>query len=151
MFPFFSVLPLTTTTNNYLLHHCLDHLPPAKASLLSQHSVAPPGGALWTQLYEWALLGRSHRDQTWWLSLELDSPPRPVFDVNVSLPQFVWFSHFLHHWSCQCAVVSKCFSMQRKKKSYLACFFLMLMNVFPAGESGATVEFHDFYTVINEC
>lgn len=70
--------------------------------------------------------------------------PQPVFDVNVSLPQFVWFNHFF----VQCAVVSKRLSMHRKEILPSLFFFL---NGFPAGESGATVEVLDFYAVVNEC
>lgn len=78
-----SVLPLTIMTNNQLLHHCHNLPPPATAACYQSSVFSPPGSALWIQLDEWAVLGRAHRDQTWWLSLELDSLPQPVWCERV--------------------------------------------------------------------
>lgn len=101
-----SVLPLTIMTNNQLLHHCHNLPPPATAACYQSSVFSPPGSALWIQLDEWAVLGRAHRDQTWWLSLELDSLPQPVWCerviTSVCLVWPLFYFVFLRLSACCC-------------------------------------------------
>lgn len=75
----FLFVPLMVMVSN-LLDRCLSPPPPVKRACYQSSVFSPPGRA-WIQLYERVVWGRTQRDQTWYLSLELGFLSQPVWCV----------------------------------------------------------------------